>query len=245
MLRCKICDKEFIPKYLNPKRLTKTCSKTCKNELARQITNIQFSNPANREIQRQKSLAQKSDPEYQQKFKASIEERTKRWKIEGHPRLGMKHPESAKRMISEKATGRFKGMTWEEIIGKETADRRRVENSISMATTNETLLKEKRSKLEESLIPYLKGYQNNIRVSKYTVDFLNEETKHIVEVYGDYWHCNPKIYSDDFHHHYFKMSAVERRKIDEARVQHLESMGYTVTIVWESNIDAFIENYKC
>jgi very-short-patch-repair endonuclease len=240
MIQCQICKNEFIPK--NPKKPAKTCSKICKNGLASQITNIQFSDPTNREIQRQKSLAQKKDPSYQKKHKAAMIARSNRWEEIGHPRLGMQHSEIAKQRISESATGRFKGKTWEEIMGKQTADRRREENSIFMATTNETLLKERRSKLEESLIPHLPEYKNNIRISKYTVDFINENTKHIIEVYGDYWHCNPEIYSDDFHHHYFNMPAIDRRKLDEDRVKYLESLGYSVTIVWESNIGEFIKD---
>lgn len=242
MIECHICKKEFIPK--DPKRPPKTCSKYCKNELARHNTNIQFSDLANREIQRQKSLAQKKDPIYQQKFKSSIDARTIRWKEQGHPRLGMTQPESAKIAIGEANRGRFKGKTWEEILGNNVANRRRKENSIVMATTNEILLKEKRSKLEELLMPYLPKYQNNIRISKYTVDFINEEEKHIIEVYGDYWHCNPIVYPDDFHHHHFNMSAADRRQLDEDRVKYLESLGYSVTIVWECDIEQFINKIK-
>jgi G:T-mismatch repair DNA endonuclease (very short patch repair protein) len=37
------------------------------------------------------------------------------------------------------------------------------------------------------------------------------------------------------------MTAGERRKLDEARVKYLESLGYDVTIVWESNLQEFIK----
>jgi G:T-mismatch repair DNA endonuclease (very short patch repair protein) len=238
-MQCQICKKEFIPRNL--KRPAKTCSKICKNKLASQITKVQFSDPTNRDIQRQKSLLQKQDPGYQQKFEVAIAARTQRWIDQGHPRIGAIQPESAKQAIGKKNKGRFKGKTWEEIMGKDAADRRRIENSIFMATTNETLLKEKRSKLEESLIPYLPDYENNVRISKYTVDFINKHTNHIIEVYGDYWHCNPDIYLDDFHHHYFNMPAIDRRQLDETRVKYLESLGYSVTIVWESNLQEFIK----
>jgi G:T-mismatch repair DNA endonuclease (very short patch repair protein) len=241
IIKCIICNSEFVPK--KKYRPAKTCSKICKNKLASTITLIQFSNPANVEIQRQRSLEQKTNPEYVEKYKNGMKIRDDRWSAIGyHPRIGKKHKESSKRKIGDANRENFKGMTWEEMYGKEVTERRRMENSIWMATTNETLLKEKRSKLEESLIPYLPEYENNIRISKYTVDFLNEKTKHIIEVYGDYWHCNPKIYPDDYHHHYFNMSAINRRNLDEERVTHLKSLGYTVTIVWESDIKQFIES---
>jgi G:T-mismatch repair DNA endonuclease (very short patch repair protein) len=239
MSKCEICEKEFLAK--NEKRPARTCSKECKNKLARQITTQQFRDPAAREVQRQKSLAQKTDPEYQQKLKHAIEKRTKRWKQQGHPRIGMKHPESAKEKIGHANRGRFKGKTWEEIFGKEVAQRRRIENSISMSKQNEVLLSEKRSGLEEKILPYLKGYANNVQISYYNVDFLNKETKHIIEIHGDYWHCNPVIYPDEYVHTILKMTAKQKREADEHRKQILESMGYSVTVVWESELDEFIK----
>ena len=242
MTKCEICGKEFVSKNANRPR--RTCSKICKNELARRLTIKQFSDPAAREVQRQKSLAQKKDPQYQKKVKASMKARTRRWAEQGHPRLGMKHSESAREKISRSNTGRFKGMSWEEIYGAEVAERRRKENALSMSKKNEVLLKEKRSSLEERVMPYLKDYDNNIQISRYNVDFINRETNHIIEIHGDYWHCNPNIYEDDYIHPYFKMTAKERRKLDEQRKQYLESLGYSVTVVWESDIDEFIESLK-
>lgn len=239
MSKCEICEKEFLPK--NEKKPPRTCSKQCKNELARKNTINQFSDPAAREIQRQKSLIQKKDPEYQKKVKQAMTARTKRWAEQGHPRLGIKHSETAKEKIGQANKGRFKGKTWEEIYGKDIAKRRKLENSLSMSKKNEVLLKEKRSTLEEKILPYLSGYENNIQISYYNVDFLNRKTNHIIEIYGDYWHCNPKIYPDDFVHPYFKMTAKERRNLDQQRKQYLELLGYSVTVVWESDLEEFIE----
>lgn len=240
MTKCEICNTEFISK--NKSRPSRTCSKNCKNILARRITIKQFSNTAARDLQRQISLEQKKDPLYQEKFKKSIEMRTKFWEEIGHPRLGQKHSDTSKLKIANANKGRFKGKTWEQIYGKEVANRRRLENSISMSKKNETLLKEKRSSLEEKILPYLVGYENNIQICHYNVDFLNKETKHIIEIYGDYWHCNPKIYADDFIHPYFKMTAKERRNLDKLRVEYLEAIGYSVTIVWESDLDNFMKD---
>jgi G:T-mismatch repair DNA endonuclease (very short patch repair protein) len=234
MNKCEICAVEF-----NGTR--RTCSKICKNSLARLITINQFSDPSAREVQRQKSIVQKQNADYQAKFKASIAKRTARWEETGHPRQGMQQTESAKLAIGAANKGRFKGKSWDEIFGKEVADRRRLENSVSMSKKNEVLLKEKRSSLEEKLLPYLPYYENNVQISYFNVDFVNKQTKHIIEVYGDYWHCNPIKYADDFMHHHFKMTAIERRKLDEDRIEHLKSLGYTVTIVWESDLAEFME----
>lgn len=239
MTKCEMCAVEFESK--NIKRPTRTCSKECKNTLARQLTIKQFSDPAAREVQRQKSLKQKKDPAYQAKVSIAMSSRTQRWAKDGHPRLGMIHPSGTAEKIGNANRGRFKGKTWEEIYGKDVADRRRLENALSMSKKNEILLKEKRSSLEERVLPYLPEYENNIQVSYYNVDFLNKKSRHIIEIHGDYWHCNPKIYADDFMHPYFKMTARERRKLDNKRQLFLESLGYTVTVVWESDLDEFIK----
>jgi len=236
---CEICKKEFVPNDL--KRPSRTCSKECKNKLASAITIIQFSDPAARGVQRQKSFAKKNDPTYQENYKNGINKRQARWEEQGYPRTGMTQSDSAKQAIGDANRGRFKGKSWDEIYGKEVADRRRIENSVSMATKNEILLKEKRSSLEEKLLPYLPGYKNNIRVGRYNVDFINKETKHIIEVYGDYWHCNPAMYSPDFIQHHLNKSAEDVRLKDLSRQQVLEAAGYSVTVVWESDLTEFIK----
>ena len=239
---CEMCGSKFEVEAT--KRPRRTCSKQCKNLLASKITTEQFATPEARAVQRQKSLAQKKDPAYQEKVAVAMAKRTARWAKEGHPRLGMTQPDSAKLAIGNANAGRFKGKTWDEIFGKEVADRRRIENSLAMSSKNEELLKNKRSKLEDRLMPYLLTYKNNVQISFYNVDFVDEELKHIIEVYGDYWHCNPAKYEDDFVHPYFKMTALAKRTLDIERVEYLTSLGYTVTIIWESDLDKFIEDYK-
>lgn len=238
MYNCVICKQDL------GLRKTKTCSKICKNALARENTIKQFSDPVAREIQRQKSIEQKKSPEYWEKFTKSIDARTKRWAETIFPRTGKSHSEESKSAIGKANTGRFKGKTWDEIFGKEVADRRRMENSISMSSKNEILLKEKRSSLEEQVLPYLTEYSNNIRIGKYTVDFINPNTKHIIEINGNYWHCNPKMYSPDFIHLHLNMTASQKWDYDKNRKEELERKGYTITTIWEDDIPNFIETLK-
>ena len=234
MSKCEICSIEF-------EGSRRTCSKICKNELARRITNKQFADPAAREVQRQRSLAQKKDPAHWEKFNKSIAARDANWELNGHPRIGMVQPDTAKAAIGLANKGRFKGKTWDEMYGKEVAARRRSENSLSMSKKNEVLLKEKRSSLEEKILPFLPSYKNNVQISRYNVDFIDDSKKHIIEINGDYWHCNPKLYADDWVHPYFKITAKQRQQLDEDRKRYLESLGYSVTIVWESDLDEFIK----
>jgi hypothetical protein len=100
------------------------------------------------------------------------------------------------------------------------------------------------SKKELSLQKYLKGYTRNARIGKYRPDYVNFETKHIIEFNGDFWHCNPMLYEANFYHPGLKMLASEKWQLDEQRKQYLESLGYFITVVWESDLDKFMETLK-
>lgn len=54
----------------------------------------------------------------------------------------------------------------------------------------------------------------------------------IIEFYGDYWHTNPKKYSNDFIL-YAKVTAQEKRIQDGIRIKVLEALGYNILIIWE------------
>lgn len=96
-----------------------------------------------------------------------------------------------------------------------------------------------RSKKEKSLETILIDYKTNIRIGKYKPDYVNESKKHIIEVYGDYWHCNPKLFDKDFYHPQLKKTAEEKWRLDLARQQYFESLGYTVEIIWEDALDDY------
>jgi G:T-mismatch repair DNA endonuclease (very short patch repair protein) len=120
-------------------------------------------------------------------------------------------------------------------VKKTNIERYGTENCWNLAKTSP---RSKKEKLLENLLP---GYCSNKCIGTYKPDYLNEETKHIIEVYGDYWHCNPNLFKEDFYHSQLKKTAKEKWQADEARVKYLESLGYRVTIVWESNLQEFIK----
>lgn len=98
-----------------------------------------------------------------------------------------------------------------------------------------------RSKKEKLLESILGDYKSNVRIGKYKPDYVNEHTKHIIEVYGDYWHCNPAMFDKNFYHPQLKKTAQEKWKLDRDRQTDLESMGYSITVVWESKLKEFIK----
>lgn len=92
--------------------------------------------------------------------------------------------------------------------------------------------------LDELKISYHQEYsivtQNKRR---YKVDYYLYEYNIAVEFYGDYWHCNPKKYNENYFHSYKKMTAKEIRKIDKKRTKYIsDKLNCSIIIVWESAI---------
>jgi len=84
--------------------------------------------------------------------------------------------------------------------------------------------------------------EHKIYINRKLPDFLNVEDKSIIEIYGDYWHCNPKIepYNNpDWYHSRLKMYSSDKWLMDYSRVEMLKSEGYSVKIFWESDIKKF------
>ena len=81
---------------------------------------------------------------------------------------------------------------------------------------------------------------NDILKKNYSpiVDILIDDLKIVIEVNGDMWHANPKIYHDDDLISTWSglKSAEEIRLIDNIRKDHIESFGYKVLIIWEFDI---------
>lgn len=83
------------------------------------------------------------------------------------------------------------------------------------------------------------------------VDILIEDAKIVIECNGDMWHANPDLY-DENDIIYLYDGPTEAKYIwakDDIRQEQIESFGYTVFIVWESefreNKEHIIEHIKC
>lgn len=231
--KCEICGIDFEAWY----KKTKSCSKVCKNELARKITQKQFSTLESRKTHSLITKKSMEDPIVKNNFKIGMSTR-RSYKKENHPRWGIKLDDSTKLKISNGNKGKAKGKTWEERYGVKEANKRRKNTADRMAKTNSILLKKRTSKLEKQFLIELKqkGYKSNKQISKYTVDYVNEKTKHIIEINGDYWHCNPQLFKPDYYNSSIGMTASEKWKYDDERKQYLENLGYRVTILWESDL---------
>ena len=133
--------------------------------------------------------------------------------------------------------GNFKGkkhkLNYFEKVKKTNLERYGTETVGHLAKTSP------RSKKEKSLETILINYKINVKIGKYKPDYVNESNKHIIEVYGDYWHCNPKLFNKDFYHPQLKKTAEEKWLLDLTRQQYFESLGYTVEIIWEDKLNDY------
>jgi len=235
---CVICGANFKVKY--PSLKVKVCSYDCKYKLARINSLRQFSSPEARlKTSITTSLAMKRK-EVRDAFEKGMKNR-RSYKGEGHPLWGVKMSEETKKKIADSNRGKFHGMTWGDIMGESRAQERKLENRNSMLQTNEKLLNQRTSKIEKEVYDRLSqfGFLRNQRVSKYVVDLLNPSSNEIVEVNGDYWHCNPELFDCDFFNSSINMTAAEKWNYDRNRCSNLECLGYNVAVVWESDLKKY------
>lgn len=69
-----------------------------------------------------------------------------------------------------------------------------------------------------------------------SVDIYIPSKNIIVEYFGDYWHCNPKKYDKNYYHTQVHKTAEEIWKSDKERLKLFEKKGYTVILIWESDL---------
>lgn len=79
-------------------------------------------------------------------------------------------------------------------------------------------------------------YKQEHRISKYFVDFYIPSEKIIIEVYGDYWHCNPKIYGYEECKKPLHENQIGKWEYDVKREKELEDLGHIMNVIWESDV---------
>lgn len=69
------------------------------------------------------------------------------------------------------------------------------------------------------------------------VDILLPKHNLVVEYYGDYWHCNPNIYSANYYNSRLSLYASDVWNRDKQRKKSIENRGYDVIVVWEQDFE--------
>jgi len=78
------------------------------------------------------------------------------------------------------------------------------------------------------------GFQSEIGIAGYIVDEANVDKKLVVEFFGDFYHCNPRIYSSDFFNRTLQMTSSEKWEYDRRRLGAIRACGYDILIIWEN-----------
>lgn len=75
-------------------------------------------------------------------------------------------------------------------------------------------------------------YDKKVQVGYYNCDFIIHK-QYVVEVQGDYWHANPKFYSNE------NWSVTQRNNVhrDRSKLTYLRNKGYSVLYLWEDDIN--------
>lgn len=86
-------------------------------------------------------------------------------------------------------------------------------------------------------IEFKLGKKNEKRYFSY--DIIINDTKKLIEVNGDYWHGNPKIYKES--DLILKGSRKEllvgtKWQMDKRKIEYAKESGYRVLVVWESDL---------
>lgn len=68
----------------------------------------------------------------------------------------------------------------------------------------------------------------------YRYDYVDFTRKKIIEFNGDFWHCNPVKYEEDYHHKIMNLSAKSIWENDKIKIKWISDKGYNILVIWES-----------
>jgi G:T-mismatch repair DNA endonuclease (very short patch repair protein) len=112
-------------------------------------------------------------------------------------------------------------------------------NRKKMYCSNNCIIRSNDSNFEREIKKYMTNItevESNIRIKTEKRTLYPDiviKNKIIVECYGDYWHCNPKIYDSSYYHKQMKTTSDNIWKNDSMRIEELNNCGYKVIIIWE------------
>lgn len=76
---------------------------------------------------------------------------------------------------------------------------------------------------------------NSIDGNVYSYDFLYKNK--IIEFQGNYWHCNPIFFNENYFHKHRKLTAKDIWEYDKTKKILTEKSGYKILYVWENEYE--------
>jgi hypothetical protein len=96
------------------------------------------------------------------------------------------------------------------------------------------------SKKEKEIIQFLKEHNipstQSYRVDTKICDIYIPSLNLIIEYFGDYWHCNPNKYNEDYFNQKKNMSAKEIWNYDKMKIDLIINYGYNLEVIWETEL---------
>lgn len=152
----------------------------------------------------------------------------------GNPFYGKKHTNESKKQISKSRKG--KGVGESNSMSNPEHRQKVTEKFLERIRLNPTKHK---SRSKNEIIIYnkikkkFKDAKHSFVVKPYICDIFIPHLNLIIEYNGDYWHCNPNKYDQDYYHKLKKKTAKEIWERDNIKIDLIKKNGYTLEVLWE------------
>jgi very-short-patch-repair endonuclease len=225
--------KKYIEKYTNTIKEKYGVTNISKSEKIKKIKNETF-------LKNHGYINNFCNPEIQSKAISKIDhkaawEKSKQGLIE---KYGVDNPSKIPEVqakIKKSCKARLEKMSFEEKQEMTRIARESFTNSSSLE-----------QRVEKALLNYQVTFRKNVSMFKYNYDFVFDDLKVIIEIQGDYWHANPKIYNENSVMIGGKL-AKELWAKDLKKKNIAEENGFKVFYFWEKDIrghpDSVIEDF--
>ncbi len=100
----------------------------------------------------------------------------------------------------------------------------------------------KRTSIEKVIFDSLASlkyeFKEQFNFSRWRADFYIESFNLVIEVNGDYWHCNPKLYNSENSN----KTQIYNFNRDQIKYKYLKSLGLKLCVLWEIDIKNNIQS---
>lgn len=142
--------------------------------------------------------------------------------------------------FKRKLTSKWSFLYWMSKGHSETEAKKIVSKiQTDFATRDRHFFESKKSKIEQRFFDFvsskIQGCKQNETIQNMYPDILIGNL--VIEINGDYWHCNPKQWKAKEKNTSLGLLAEEKWKNDEKRVQKIKDAGYKMMVIWESDLN--------
>ena len=224
-IQCDLCDKEWQTQYSNYKSKTtaKDLCQSCRNK-----SGICGMKNKRHTLNTRKDMSESRKGKENSFYGKSHSDKTKK-----HIRQTLQGVNCRKTPISEKerkaTTKRVKAF-WRNMSKDEKKEQLRgLANWRSNGRLSKIHQKVKLSMREKGIF----GFLSEEHINGLWIDEYNPDLKIAIEVNGDYWHANPRMYNKNYYNKKIKMTASQIWEKDDNRISALEDLNIKVFVIWE------------